>query len=108
VSAPKLPDHVSSDGREIWDWAAKLSAHTQRMHKMRQLQADIGRVGTRCGDCDKWMKSRLCPKEKNVNGRNHGPSCDTPKCGQFVEEKFATRRRTELQTELSKLESPHG
>jgi hypothetical protein len=103
--APKLPSHVSSDGREIWDWAAKLSAHTQRVHKLRQLQADIASIGKRCGDCDKWMKSRECPAEKNVNGFSRGPSCNGFICKAFVECRYATARREELRAELASLES---
>jgi hypothetical protein len=38
----------------------------------------------RCGNCFKWMKSTLCPKEKNINGMNRGPNCNAPVCSQFV------------------------
>lgn len=38
----------------------------------------------RCGECDKWMKSRECPRERNVNGWYRGPSCDDAPCNQFT------------------------
>lgn len=104
IQPPKLPNHVSGDGREIWDLAHRLSQHTQRLHKMRQLRADIAKIGNRCGDCNKWMKSSQCPREKNVNGRNRGPSCDDYKCGQFVETSSATKRRAELQADMLETE----
>lgn len=108
--APSLPRDVSSNGREIWDWAAKFSAHVHRMDAIRRLEADISRVGRRCGDCDKWMKSRECPREWNDNGRKRGPSCEAPVCGKFVECRFATKRRDELTAELATLkeEQPHA
>lgn len=37
----------------------------------------------KCGQCNKWMKSNLCPKEKNVNGWNKGPGMDTFICKEF-------------------------
>ena len=36
-----------------------------------------------CGHCDFWMKSFLCPKERNVNGRNKGPSMSGITCNKF-------------------------
>lgn len=38
-----------------------------------------------CGDCDHWMKSSKCPREKNINGWNHGPSMNGTICDQFQE-----------------------
>ena len=39
----------------------------------------------RCGDCDFWMKSSLCPEERNVNGWNKGPSMNGIPCSKFQE-----------------------
>lgn len=96
-----LPAAVSPDGREIWDWAGRFSEHVHRQDRIRRLSADIAQIGRRCGDCDLWMKSRDCPREHNVNGRNHGPSCADPICFKFVEDRFATKRRTELKEKLA-------
>ena len=38
-----------------------------------------------CGDCYFWMKSSLCPQERNVNGRNKGPSMNGSICEKFAE-----------------------
>lgn len=107
MSAPELPRNISPDGREIWDWAAKLSQHTQRLHQMRLLQHDITEIGRGCGHCDKWMKSRVCPRERNVNGRNHGPSMKDPVCSQYVEKASSTNRREELKAKLDLLQEEH-
>jgi hypothetical protein len=109
--APQIPTSISPDGREIWDWAAKLSDHVHRQDKIRRLTADLAGIGLRCGDCDKWMKSRECPRERNENGRQRGPSMNEPKCRQFVEDSFAKRHRAELTEKLAALQSqdvPHG
>lgn len=42
-------------------------------------------AGKRCGNCTKWMKSRECLKEHNVDGISRGPSMDAPACDQFIE-----------------------
>ena len=101
LEAPALPTHVSSNGAEIWDWAARLSEHTQRLGRIRQLRADLRRLGMECGDCDKWMKSRECPRERNVNGQTRGPSMTALVCGQYVEAASTTKRRVELEAALS-------
>jgi len=100
---PKIPTDISNSGKEIWDWAANLSAYRHRQDKIRDLQSDIRTIGSECGDCDKWMKSGQCPRERNVNGRNVGPSCSRPICSQFVEGRQATKRRQERIAELETL-----
>lgn len=100
---PLPPAEVSGNGQEIWDWAAKLSEATQRSHERRQLNQALADCGTRCGDCYKWMKSSMCPAERNVNGRNHGPSCQSRKCGQYQEDQAATKRRSEIAAKLVEL-----
>lgn len=99
---PQLPTQVSPDGREIWDWAAKLSEHTQRQGKIRQLKAEIAKP-LRCGDCYWWMKSRDCPREVNVNGRNRGPSMNDWPCSKMQETKESAGLRERRKTELEKL-----
>jgi len=104
--APKLPTQVSPDGREIWDWAAKLSEHTQRLAKVQQLKAEIAKP-LRCGDCYWWMKSRDCPRERNVNGRNRGPSMNDWPCGKMQETADSIERREKHKAELAALQHPH-
>lgn len=37
----------------------------------------------RCGACNHWMKSRVCPREKNIGGMTRGPSSGSLACDQF-------------------------
>jgi hypothetical protein len=104
VRMPSLPAEISADGSEIWDWAARLSKATQLAHDIRETQAKIRKLSTTCGDCDNWMKSSECPAEKNVNGRNHGPSCNAPKCSQFKESFDVLKQRLILSKRMQELE----
>lgn len=100
---PKVPTDLHGDGSEIWAWGRALSDYTHRLDKMRKLRARISTIGTECGDCDKWMKSSLCPREKNVNGKKSGPSCGASICSQFIETTSATKLRHDLSAELAVL-----
>lgn len=101
--APKLPAQVSLDGHELWDWAARFSEHVHRQEKIRQLKSRLAVIGTRCGDCDLWMKSSQCPREHNVNGRSQGPSMNDCICGQFRKDADAEKRRSDLANNLDAL-----
>jgi hypothetical protein len=101
VEALRLPAQVSSDGREVWDWAARFSQAVHRQARIAELGAQIRKVT--CGDCSRWMKSRECPRERNVNGWNRGPSCEDVPCGIFSEDGRSTRLRDEWRAELAAL-----
>jgi len=81
---PQLPAEISPDGREIWDWASKLSDLLQRRDEARRLAVQIRNMETTCGCCSRWMTS-ACPGERHDNkkGRSVGPSSMSAKCGQF-------------------------
>lgn len=75
------PQEVSSDGRELWDWAIDLFAHIHRQHKARELTDKISRAKRVCGSCSNWM-TRRCPRERpnNTTGRSEGPSMNARRC----------------------------
>ncbi len=100
---PMPPQEISGDGRELWDWAGKFSEAVHRRDSIRTLNIRIAAIGTRCGDCDKWMKSKECPAERhdNAKGRSVGPSCEGRICGSFIEATLATKRRDSLKVELA-------
>lgn len=106
---PPLPQVVSRDGSELWDWAGKVGGFIQREARIQELRAEIRKCGTVCGDCEKWMKSSECPMERPGEGRRAGysvgPSMSGMICGVFVETASTTKRRAELQSELRLLES---
>lgn len=99
---PQLPAEISNDGREIWDWAVKLSEHIHRRAKMSVLRTQISRIGTQCGYCAKWM-CNTCPRETHVHGRRRGPSMNAYKCNQFIESQRSAEWRDELQKRLTAL-----
>lgn len=73
-----------------------------RIGQVRDLRRRI--VGLRqihCGDCSHWMKSSQCPKERNVNGRNRGPSCEDRICEKFEHDKL---KATQTELLISKVE----
>ena len=106
MGAPELPRNISADGREIWDWASKLSTHIHRQDEIRRLSRDIADIGTKCGDCFHWMKSGSCPREtRNNAGRRVGPSMNGPKCSKFEEEAWQTKRREELTAKVAALKA---
>lgn len=85
----------------IFDWAIYVSHEINRKHRIRELTQQVDSV--RCGDCTKWMCSRLCPRERNIDGRNHGPSCNGEICDQFVEKDTYKKLREERRAELEAL-----
>jgi len=85
VMPPEPPGRVSPDGREIWDWAAKLGQQTALLQKRRDLQKQISSVQGKCGSCTAWL-TRACPRRTHSNktGRNSDPGMNMPACHQFV------------------------
>jgi hypothetical protein len=60
---------------------AKLSA----LREARRMRVEAEQTDrARCGNCQHWMKSRRCPKERNVAGMSRGPGAGAPACGQFA------------------------
>jgi hypothetical protein len=107
---PPLPEKVSRDGSEIWNWAGDMSRFIHTQARIKELRHEINRCGTRCGDCYLWMKSRECPREKPGTGKRSGysvgPSCEDHICNKFVEREGTTKRRIDLTTELKTLIQP--
>lgn len=60
----------------------------ERISAMAQLRDKViyARQAERnhCGSCQHWMKSRDCPRERNVNGMSRGPSSGDYPCGKFA------------------------
>lgn len=84
VSLPALPTEISGDGREVWDWAAKLSDRAHTVDQIKRLDEQARNARNTCGSCAQWM-TRACPREKHSNqtGRSAGPSCKAAKCASF-------------------------
>jgi len=103
---PPRESEVSPNGQEIWDWADRFSREVHRRHKMRELQARIRDIGTKCGDCGFWMKKGQCPKE--LGTMKGGPTSGDMRCRTFTEARSATSLRATLQSELAALSDGAG
>lgn len=100
---PTLPQSISPDGRELWEWAAQAGDFIHRQAKRNELTLKIAKVA--CGDCKLWMTSE-CPREKNVNGWNRGPSMNGTICEIFDEKPISTEMRAQWKQELADLSQP--
>jgi len=79
------PTECSPDGREIWDWADRLSDRVAAVDKLLRLQKQAHTARTTCGSCKAWM-THGCPREVHDNrkGRSQGPSSMSVKCDSFA------------------------
>jgi hypothetical protein len=65
---------------DIFDAANRVS----RLMNIAEMKREAAATDkSECGNCVHWMKSRICPRERNVNGRNRGPSMVDPACELF-------------------------
>ena len=103
MGLPKLPTEISNDGREVWAWAAELGKAAQKAARIRALRQHIYQRPTECGACQHWMKSRDCPRETNVNGRNRGPSMKAPICSKFLINRRDAANIEKMQAQLLEL-----
>lgn len=102
---PKLPQQISNDGREVWDWAAKVSDTIHRRARISELRQNIAELGSRCGSCRLWMTDE-CPREQLLpTGRKSGPSMMDAKCQRFAITSNGVSRVETLTAELKQLES---
>lgn len=104
---PLPPVQMSPAGDEVWTWADRLSAITQRNDEIRRLQVQVGKRS--CGDCTAWI-TRSCPREKSggMTGRSTGPSADAHPCAAYTEKPHSATLRVKRQTRLDELRSIAG
>ena len=54
-------------------------------------------VGKRCGDCEHWMKSSDCPREKRDDNKNPSkiglPTCNSFPCEKFKEQTIFKQKK---------------
>ena len=62
----------------------------------------------RCGACQHWMKSRICPRERNVNGWNRGPSSESVPCDKFLITARSINTIANKRREASEFAASHG
>lgn len=84
LDIPVMPMEISPDGREVWDWADRLSARAHAVDELKRLRSQAYNARNTCGSCSAWMTS-ACPREVHDNrrGRSQGPSSMAIKCDRF-------------------------
>lgn len=103
IKIPAMPTQIDDGGRAIFDWADKLSKATEKAHRVRRVRESILNANQTCGSCKKWI-TRECPRERNVNGTNYGPSMNSLKCDLFAMKEFDRQRIDALEAELAGLQ----
>lgn len=101
---PNLPQNISNDGREIFDWATKLSNQVAKVSRINELKNALCKSKL-CGSCKHWMCSSDCPNEKlQRNGHYVGPSMNSNSCDKYVEKEWDKNNRIKLESELAELQ----
>ena len=75
---------------------SELAEFRRRLQEARQTDS------RRCGNCNHWMKSRDCPRERNVKGFSRGPSMGAPACDQFSLEKWVADLKAKRLADLDR------
>ena len=88
-----------------------MGAWMQKQVRIGELRDALRKCGAECGDCDKWMCSGECPRERPGTGKQSGysvgPSMSAPICNEYVEKPHTTKRRAEYTRELEQLLQPN-
>jgi hypothetical protein len=90
---------------KIIDVFSRASAALQLRDKIDEAR-DTGRK--QCGNCERWMKSSQCPRERNVNGYSRGPSMSEPACSKFEITDSAVALRKQRDGEVVAFALRHG
>lgn len=86
----------------IFEGVKRLSEISSRMHMLQIQQEKLDNFERReCGNCFYWMKSRMCPRERNVKGMTRGPSCSGLPCKKFAREEHLERLIKEQKYKVS-------
>lgn len=91
------------DLRDQLDHAIGVMGRLSALAYIADLRKDLHEFNRpKCGDCFLWMKSRLCPKEHNVNGYTRGPNCNGAPCDKYQEVAYMADLRKEKEAEIDK------
>jgi hypothetical protein len=84
------------DIRVFFDKLVDAAGVVAKIEGLRSRARDRAEAGKKCcGNCHNWMKSRECPRERNVNGYTRGPSMNGSPCKEYYEEDRAKANRAE-------------
>ena len=66
---------------DLWNEALEAVEPFLRLGRLADFNNELQHIKSiksrRCGSCFWWMKSRDCPRERNVNGYSRGPSMNS-------------------------------
>jgi len=97
---------------DIWERFDRAEAALSRISLLAQLRDKVAWAHDatlpRCGRCSDWMKSKICPRERNINGISRGPSCNTLPCDQFSWDRFHQELATKKADEAIAFATEHG
>ena len=97
---PYQPGDIRGDFERFADALGRIS----RLQHIERLKREADQTDRRrCGNCTKWMKSRICPKEKNVNGYSKGPSSEAAACSEFEIEQWVVDLKAKRMAEVGRL-----
>ena len=92
---------MSDDLRDRFDHLIAGFNRLSQLAQFRDRKREIDALGSRtCGHCFWWMKSGLCPKERNERGYSVGPSSRSPACSKFQREEWVTKLQAKRAEEL--------
>ena len=96
-----------SEAVEFFDTLLKADEMRQIGLALRQAERDLKASKTKtCGRCYWWMKSNDCPQERNVRGRNRGPSSSDTRatyCQKFHRSTRAEELTASLEEKVAKI-----
>ena len=103
-SSVRPPAEISPDGREVWEWADRLSERVHLTDELRRAREQLHNTLHTCGSCTRWM-TRGCPRERHDNrtGRSVGPSSGAIKCGEFVMSPLNAKTAALAETKIAEL-----
>ena len=102
-------DKADMDPRDQFDMAVGAIGRFSLLMQLRdkvEIAAAVGKP--RCGNCFWWMKSRDCPRERNVNGQTTGPANNAPVCEKFKRTQSSIELQAKRTTEAVEFAQRHG
>lgn len=101
----EIPERISPNGQELWEWAGRFSEHIHRVDRQRRLQQQLRELQRECGSCRLWM-TRECSREapNGLTGYSKGPSMSAPICSQFVMSAASVASQRVWESELVTIE----
>lgn len=96
---------MTDDLRAVLNGLVRADARLSQLTHFRERLAEARQTDRRrCGNCDHWMKSKVCPREVYVfqAGGYRGPSCFDHACEKFSLKQSAADLKAERMAALER------